>query len=195
MDICVAAIAIILFSPLLLCVAIMVWLTSPGPVFYGHERVGYGGRVFRCWKFRSMVVDADLALAHHLAQSAAARREWEETCKLRNDPRITAIGQVLRAASIDELPQLFNVLVGDMSLVGPRPVAKKELARYGRSSRHYLSVRPGITGLWQVSGRSKTNYFRRVALDRAYVQNCGIGLDLKILMRTVPTVLKADGSW
>ncbi len=195
LDVLVAILAIILLSPLLLCVTVMVWITSPGPIFYGHERVGHNGRVFRCWKFRSMMVNADRALAQHLANSAAARSEWAETRKLRDDPRVTAIGHTLRATSIDELPQLFNVLMGEMSLVGPRPITKGELVRYGRSARHYLSARPGITGLWQVSGRSETNYSRRVALDRKYAQNSTLFMDIWILLRTVPVVLKRQGSW
>lgn len=195
MDTFIASIAVLALAPLLMLVALMVRFTSPGPILYGHKRVGHNGRTFRCWKFRSMVTDADKALARHLDASPEARREWEETHKLRNDPRITPIGQVLREKSIDELPQLFNVLMGDMSLVGPRPVVKDELSRYGSSARHYLSARPGVTGLWQVSGRSETDYARRVALDRAYVQNCGILMDMKILLQTIPVVLKARGSW
>lgn len=194
-DILVAGIAIIVFSPLLILVALMIRFTSPGPILYGHKRVGHNGRTFRCWKFRTMVTDADRALEHHLAVSPKARREWEETHKLRDDPRITSIGQVLRERSVDEFPQLFNVLLGDMSLVGPRPVVKDELPRYGSSARHYLSTRPGVTGLWQVSGRSETDYTRRVVLDRAYVQNCSVLMDLKILLLTIPAVLKARGSW
>lgn len=195
LDVLVAIVAIVLLSPLLLCVSVMVWITSPGPIFYGHERVGLDGRVFRCWKFRSMMVNADRALAQHLASSPAARKEWAETRKLRDDPRITAIGHTLRATSIDELPQLLNVLMGEMSLVGPRPVTKGELVRYGRSARHYLSARPGITGLWQVSGRSETHYGRRVALDRKYAQNPTLLMDIWILLRTVPVVLNRQGSW
>ncbi|WP_415183142.1 sugar transferase [Phaeovulum sp.] len=195
LDITGASLAIIALSPLLICVALMVWVTSPGPVFYGHQRIGQGGRPFKCWKFRSMILDSERALARHLANSPTARQEWHETRKLRDDPRITSIGQTLRATSLDELPQLFNVLLGDMSLVGPRPVVKDELALYGRSARYYLRARPGITGLWQVSGRSETAYSRRVALDRAYVKNAGFLMDLSILLRTVPVVLKARGSW
>lgn len=194
-DIVIASVAIIILSPLLILIAMLIRLTSPGPVLYGHERVGYNGRSFRCWKFRSMVTDADRALARHLAASPSARREWDETHKLREDPRITPLGQILREKSIDELPQLFNVLRGEMSLVGPRPVVTEELSRYGRSARHYLRTRPGITGLWQVSGRSETNYAQRVVLDRAYVQNGSLLMDFYILLRTIPVVLKARGSW
>ena len=194
-DFVVAALMILALSPLLVGVALMVRVTSPGPVLYGHIRVGLNGQYFRCWKFRSMVPDADTALARYLSRSPDARREWAGSRKLRHDPRITAVGAVLRSLSIDELPQLFNVLAGEMSLVGPRPVVPDELSRYGRSARHYLRVRPGITGLWQVSGRSKTSYARRIALDRFYVARCSGQLDMMILARTIPVVLRSGGAW
>ena len=194
-DLVGASFLIVFLSPLMVTVAILVTLGSNGPVFYGHERIGSAGRKFRCWKFRSMVSDADAVLATHLALSSTARAEWSATRKLRHDPRITPLGEMLRRLSIDELPQLANVIRGEMSLVGPRPVTTGELALYGSSSRHYLRVRPGITGLWQVSGRSEMSYARRVALDRAYVTRCGSGADVAILLRTIPAVLKTHGAW
>lgn len=195
LDIAGATALIVVLLPLLLSVSFLVRRGSPGPVIYGHERIGRNGRRFQCLKFRSMVVDSDRALARHLATSQAAREEWAETRKLRDDPRITPIGAVLRKLSIDELPQLWNVLIGDMSLVGPRPVVYDELEFYGRSARYYLRTRPGITGLWQVSGRSEMTYRRRVALDRTYVVRCGSFSDLLILLRTIPAVLKSRGAW
>jgi exopolysaccharide production protein ExoY len=147
-------------SPLFLFVAILLRLTDPGPVFFGHKRVGLGGRSFHCLKFRTMCTDADAVLQRVLASDPAAAAEWEATRKLRNDPRISRVGRVLREYSVDELPQLINVIRGEMSLVGPRPVVTSELTRYGNAAVHYLSARPGITGLWQVSGRSDTTYRR-----------------------------------
>ncbi len=194
-DVVGAALLLLMLTPLLLCVALLVRRSSPGPVLYGHERIGLNGRRFRCWKFRSMVMDSEEALARHLAMSPAARLEWQATRKLRNDPRITPIGAVLRKLSIDELPQLFNVILGDMSLVGPRPVVADELPLYKTSARHYLRTRPGLTGLWQISGRSEMTYDRRVALDRAYVVRCGSLSDLLILFRTIPAVLRSRGAW
>lgn len=194
-DIVGSASLLVLLSPLLLCVSILVRCSSPGPVVYGHERIGLHGRRFRCWKFRSMVMESAHVLARHLATSPAARVEWEASRKLRDDPRVTPVGAVLRKLSIDELPQLVNVLIGNMSLVGPRPVVDDELKFYGTSVRHYLRGRPGITGLWQVSGRSEMTYRRRVALDRAYATRCGSYVDLVILFRTIPAVLKSRGAW
>lgn len=194
-DVAGAVFLVVLLLPLLGSVALLVKLGSTGPIFYGHERVGLAGRSFRCWKFRSMVSDADAALAAHLARFPHARAEWAATRKLRSDPRITPLGEMLRKLSIDELPQLANVIRGEMSLVGPRPVTDGELELYGTSARHYLRVRPGITGLWQVSGRSEMTYVRRVALDRAYVTRCGSAADVAILLRTIPAVLKTHGAW
>lgn len=193
-DMLVSGAAILLLAPLLLGVAIAVRLSSDGPALYGHERVGFNGRRFRCWKFRSMVGNAAEVLAQHLRDNPAARREWAETQKLRDDPRVTPLGRVLRALSVDELPQLFNIFAGDMSIVGPRPVTDNELARYGASAAHYLRCRPGLTGLWQVSGRSDVSYRRRVLMDRYYVIRWSFAADLRIVARTVPAVMLAKGS-
>lgn len=195
LDLLIAGVALTLLAPLFLLVALAVKCASPGPVLYGHKRIGHGGAPFRCWKFRSMVTDGDRVLAEYLSQHPDERDEWETNRKLRNDPRVTRIGAVLRAYSIDELPQLVNVLRGDMSIVGPRPVVQAELDLYGNAASFYLSTRPGITGLWQVSGRSDTSYDQRVALDTRYVQGWSLLSDLMIILRTVPAVISSKGSY
>lgn len=188
--------AILLFClPIFLVLALLV-KRDGGPIFYAHERVGLGGRLFGCLKFRSMVADADRRLAALLEHDPQARREWEATRKLRHDPRVTWVGRFLRASSLDELPQLVNVLRGEMSLVGPRPVQAAELAAfYGPSAQHYMAVRPGITGPWQVSGRSDTSYAQRVALDVNYVMHPSLLEDVKILLRTPLAVLARRGAY
>ncbi|MEO3470590.1 sugar transferase [Roseomonas sp. CAU 1739] len=194
MDIAIASAALILAAPFFLVVSLMV-RADGGPAFYAHPRVGRGGRVFGCLKFRSMVVDSQARLDALLAADPAARAEWDATRKLKNDPRITRIGRFLRATSLDELPQLINVLRGEMAVVGPRPVTPAELDRYyGVSAAHYLTVRPGITGLWQVSGRSETSYDQRVALDVAYVSQPSLLADLRILVKTPVAVLSRRGA-
>ena len=161
--------------------------------FFGHRRVGRDGRVFRCWKLRSMVPDAEARLARHLAENPAAAREWAAARKLSQDPRVTRVGRVLRRTSLDELPQVWNVLLGEMSLVGPRPVTTEELMRYGPARWAYLGVRPGITGLWQVRGRNRLSYAERVRLDAEYARDASLALDLGLLLRTVPAVLRLTG--
>ncbi|MBL6456843.1 sugar transferase [Belnapia sp. T6] len=194
-DIAGASALLLLGLPVFLILAVLV-RADGGPAFFAHERVGRGGRRFGCLKFRSMVVDSAARLEALLASDPAARAEWEATRKLRHDPRITWIGRVLRATSLDELPQLLNVLRGEMSLVGPRPVVAAELqAHYGAAAEHYLSVRPGITGLWQVSGRSDTSYAQRVALDVRYATNPSFIEDLRILLRTPVAVLQRRGAY
>ncbi|MEM7717656.1 MAG: sugar transferase [Pseudomonadota bacterium] len=194
-DSIVAAAALVAFLPLFILLCIAIKLSSPGPVLYGHERIGLRGKPFRCWKLRTMVCDGEAVLKAHLASDPNAQREWIETRKLTNDPRVTPLGQVLRTYSVDELPQLINVLFGEMSFVGPRPVVEEELERYGPYARAYLSARPGITGLWQTSGRSDTSYEYRVALDERYVREWSFTADVRILLRTVPVVLGARGSY
>jgi Undecaprenyl-phosphate galactose phosphotransferase WbaP len=194
-DVSVSLILLLFLAPLMTVVAALVVATNPGPIIFGHKRLGRNGKSFSCLKFRSMVVDSQERLAHLLATDPDARREWERDHKLKNDPRITRIGAFLRKSSLDELPQLFNVLLGDMSLVGPRPIVMDEVRRYGRYFRHYSQVRPGITGLWQISGRNNTTYRRRVALDVAYSRSQSLPLNVKILLMTVPSVLLARGSY
>jgi lipopolysaccharide/colanic/teichoic acid biosynthesis glycosyltransferase len=194
MDVAIAGAALLLALPVFVLIALAVRVDG-GPAFYAHPRVGRGGRLFGCLKFRSMVVDSQARLDAMLAADPGARAEWEATRKLRRDPRVTRIGRFLRATSLDELPQLLNVLKGEMSIVGPRPVTQAELDRhYGAAAAHYLSVRPGITGLWQVSGRSDTSYDQRVALDVAYVSQPSVLADLRILVRTPVAVLSRRGA-
>lgn len=194
LDILGAGLGLVMLSPFFLVVALLV-RADGGPAFYAHQRVGRGGKLFGCLKFRSMVVDSQARLEALLASNPAARAEWEATRKLKNDPRITRIGRFLRSTSLDELPQLINVLRGEMSLVGPRPVQEAEIDRYyGASAAHYMAVRPGITGLWQVSGRSETSYESRVALDVSYVSRPSMLADLSILLRTPFAVLSRRGA-
>ncbi|MFV2053315.1 sugar transferase [Aliiroseovarius sp. YM-037] len=195
LDISLAALGLIVLLPLFALVALAVKLTSSGPVLYGHSRIGFRGRTFRCWKFRSMVSNGDEVLEAHFKSHPEDRREWEVNRKLREDPRVTKLGAVLRAYSVDELPQLLNVLRGDMSFVGPRPVVRDELENYGTDAMHYLNTRPGITGLWQISGRSDVDYDQRVALDSSYVRNWSFGTDCLIILKTVPAVVAARGSY
>ena len=195
-DVAGASFGLLVLLPLLVLIAAMVRFSEGGgPVLYGHLRIGRDGRSFRCLKFRTMVVDGDRVLERHLACDPLARVEWEETRKLRDDPRVTRLGRVMRRLSIDELPQLLNVLRGEMSLVGPRPVVDDELGRYGRSAIYYLRVRPGVTGLWQISGRNDVSYRRRIAYDRIYAQRRSLGADLVIIVRTIPAVCFARGSY
>ena len=181
--------------PLILLCGIAIKLDSPGPVFYGHTRIGKGGRLFTAWKFRSMHVDGDRILQSHLARNPELREEWERDRKIRHDPRITLVGKFLRRTSLDELPQLWNVLLGEMSLVGPRPIIEEEVPLYGDKFDLYLKVLPGITGLWQVSGRSDTTYEERVQLDEYYVRNWSVWLDVYILTKTVWVALRAKGAY
>jgi exopolysaccharide production protein ExoY len=193
-DILAASILTVLTFPLLLLIAAGVAATSSGPVIYRHRRIGLGGRQFDCLKFRSMVSDAEARLGAHLKADPEAAREWAANRKLANDPRVTPIGKFLRTTSLDELPQLLNVLRGEMSLVGPRPVVREELARYDLELVHYLRSRPGMTGLWQVSGRSDTSYEARVRFDRNYALNWSLGHDVEILFRTIPALLRQRGA-
>jgi lipopolysaccharide/colanic/teichoic acid biosynthesis glycosyltransferase len=188
-DLCFALALLTLGSPLLIAIAIAVKCTSQGPVFFVQQRIGRGYRRFGCIKFRTMELDADRRLQSLLASCPQLRAEFEKDHKLRNDPRITPIGQFLRTTSLDELPQLFNILRGQMSVVGPRPIVEEEIPRYGAAMDQVLSVRPGLTGLWQVSGRNNVRYQRRVLLDLSYVNRRSLGLDLFILLRTVVVVL------
>lgn len=182
----------ILAAPLLLILTLAALVSSKGPILYGHRRVGFRGQEFMCLKFRTMVVDGDKVLAEHLAANPAAAAEWAQNQKLRNDPRITPLGHFLRKTSLDELPQLINILRGEMSLIGPRPVVDEELARYGARRAAYLSARPGLSGLWQVSGRSATTYERRTELDEIYVNSWSLWGDMKIMLRTLPELLPSS---
>jgi len=193
LDVSVAATALFVLLPLMLLVVLAV-RHDGGPALFRHTRLGRHGRPFACLKFRSMVVDADEALRRHLDRDAAARQEWAATQKLTHDPRVTRLGRMLRKSSLDELPQLINVLRGEMSLVGPRPIVPDEAARYGELFEPCFSVRPGVTGLWQVSGRSDCPYEERVRLDARYAREWSLAQDLAILIKTVPAVLAQRGS-
>lgn len=194
-DIVVATAILLVALPFLLILAVVMYLSDPGPLFFVHRRIGWRGQYFGCIKFRSMKVDGDRILQDHLARSEAARREWEATHKLRDDPRVTAVGRIVRKLSLDEFPQLINVLRGEMSIVGPRPIVEAEIARYGRYFEHYCHVRPGLTGLWQISGRNDTTYGERVQLDVDYVSRKSLALDTWLVIKTVPAVLLARGSY
>lgn len=195
LDLTIAIPLLIAFLPAMALLALFVWINDGGPAFYGQTRIGHHGRTFRCWKFRSMVTDADAVLSRLLATSADAREQWARDHKLKVDPRITWIGGFLRSSSLDELPQLWNVICGEMSLVGPRPIVVAEVSRYGARFHDYCGCRPGITGLWQVSGRNDVSYRRRVAIDTLYARTCSLRLDLSILLLTVPAVLLRKGSY
>ncbi len=194
-DLAIGIAALLLLAPMILAIAGLVRLSSPGSGFYGQTRLGRGGKPFRMWKFRTMYTDAERLLTDHLEGSAAARQEWERTHKLRNDPRVTPIGRLLRRLSLDELPQVWNVIRGDMSVVGPRPIVATEVFSYGPTFSLYSRVHPGLTGLWQVSGRNALSFQERIELDAFYVRNWSVWLDLHILMRTVPAVLSAEGAY
>ncbi|HTH61524.1 MAG TPA: sugar transferase [Paraburkholderia sp.] len=193
-DLTLGSVLIVALSPLLIGLWIAV-RRDGGPALYGHLRVGRNGQKFRCLKFRSMVVNADQVLRHLLETDPQARAEWERDFKLRNDLRITPIGHFLRRTSLDELPQLWNVVRGDMSLVGPRPVIDQELERYGDDVDYYLMTKPGMTGLWQVSGRSNTDYATRVSLDVAYAKGWSLSRDIAILFKTFKVVVQGSGAY
>ena len=185
----------ILILPILAIVVVLIYLDSPGPIVFGHKRVGQGGKEFPCYKFRSMVPNAQEALEVYLKENPAAREEWERDFKLKDDPRVTRIGKFLRKTSLDELPQLWNVLVGDMSLVGPRPIVRDEIVKYGDYINDFYLVPPGITGVWQVSGRSDTTYEERVLMDSWYVHNWSVWIDIVYLLKTVLAVVKSKGAY
>lgn len=189
-----AALGLIVLSPVFLLIGLMI-KKDGGPAFYYQNRVGYKGKLFKCWKLRSMIVNADQALQKILTNDPQARAEWDKDFKLKNDPRITKIGHFIRKTSLDELPQLWNVLRGDMSLVGPRPVTEKETLFYGDALKDYTSVKPGMTGLWQVSGRNDVSYAGRVALDSRYVHTRSFFGDIGIIMRTVRVMLFRTGAY
>lgn len=195
-DVVAASLLIVLFLPVMAVVAAAIIVQDGTPVFFGHRRIGRGGKTFRCWKFRTMIRDADRVLARLLEENPSIRNEWELTQKLREDPRIIpGIGHFLRRSSLDELPQLFNVLKGEMSMVGPRPVVADELKRYGVFRAHYISVRPGLTGPWQIGDRSDDDYDGRVSKDVAYIENADFATDLQIVFSTARVVVQPKGAY
>jgi len=190
-DVTFALSAVILMSPIMIAIAALIFFTMGGPIIFKQQRVGYGRSTFRCFKFRTMVPDAQERLLRYLADDARASHNWQTSQKLKADPRITWLGHILRRSSLDELPQLFNVLRGDMSCIGPRPVLSSELEdRYGVHAKDYARAKPGLTGIWQVSGRNSTTYAHRINCDRYYVRRWSFVLDLVILLRTIPAVLR-----
>ena len=191
-DIVVAVLILPFALPLMAALLVLIAFDGGKPIF-SHPRVGKDGRIFGCLKFRTMVIDADERLKKLLSEDPAAAEEWATNFKLRDDPRITRIGRIVRKTSLDELPQLWNVLRGDMSLVGPRPVTEAEMPLYGRSAEAYHSVRPGVTGIWQVSGRNSLSFEERVELDRRYTKHLSLFEDVRILVMTVPAVLNVTG--
>jgi undecaprenyl-phosphate galactose phosphotransferase len=184
---------LVLCLPLFALVCVLVKLDG-GPILYAHERVGALGKRFKCLKFRTMVTDGDTVLTEFFVRNPLAEREWRTTQKLMQDPRITRFGRILRATSIDELPQIINVIRNDMSFVGPRPITVSEVNRYGVWIHTYYSAKPGITGLWQISGRSNTTYERRVELDVQYIEGWSVARDLMIMVKTIPAVLSRSGA-
>ena len=183
-----------LVSPLLFAITVLIKLDSPGPAFYGHRRLGAAGKHFLCWKFRTMHLNAERLLDEHLQNNPVLRAEWEQNQKLRDDPRVTRVGRLLRQTSLDELPQLWNVLRGEMSLTGPRPIVDVEVPKYGEVYKLYKRIKPGMSGFWQVSGRSETSYAERVEMDSYYVRNWSVWLDIFILARTVKSVVLSRGA-
>ena len=195
MDVLLTLIGGFLILPIILTVSFLIKVDSPGKIFYGNKRVGKNRDSFLCWKFRSMRQNADEVLNTYLAKDLKLKQEWEKNQKLKDDPRITKIGKFIRKWSIDELPQLWNVLKGEMSLVGPRPCFEVQLQRYGKNQDLYTRVKPGITGLWQISGRNTLSFDDRVKLERHYVSNWSIWLDIYILAKTIMVVLKGEGAY
>ncbi len=195
LDLCIAISALVFLMPFMAFAAIMVRLADGGPSLFSQERIGRNGQTFRCYKFRSMITNSQEVLDELLATDPVAAAEWAADQKLRNDPRITKIGAFLRKTSLDELPQLINVIRGEMSIVGPRPIIQAEIPRYGRAFNDYISVRPGLTGLWQVSGRNDTTYPQRVAMDRHYARTNTVVGDIGIILRTIPAMLFSRGAF
>ncbi|MDB5416773.1 MAG: rfbP [Phenylobacterium sp.] len=195
MNMFIAFVALVFLAPVMLGVALAIFAQDGGPVVFAHRRIGRDGRYFYCLKFRSMAADAERRLADLLAHDPLARAEWDKDHKLRDDPRVTKLGAFLRKSSLDELPQLFNVLRGEMSLVGPRPIVDAEVPKYGRRFKSYCAVKPGITGLWQVSGRNDVSYRARVAMDCIYARQRNVVMDGLIIAATVPAVLMRRGSY
>lgn len=192
LDVVFVLLSLPLIAPVIALVALFV-MRDGASAFFGHTRVGRDGKSFRCWKIRTMVPDAEARLEAYLAANPVARREWNENFKLDHDPRITKLGHILRKMSLDELPQLWNILRGEMSIVGPRPVTAKELVRYGAAEHSYCALRPGLTGPWQVSGRNNLSYDERIALDVNYARSLGLWLDIGIILRTVKAVVLRTG--
>ena len=191
-DVTIASTTLVLMAPTMILIALLIVITMGRPVFFVQQRIGFNRRLFGCLKFRTMTVKGGDWLAGYLAENPDAARAWSETQKLKHDPRVTWLGRLLRKSSLDELPQLLNVLRGEMSCIGPRPVVQDELKRYGDHETDYAKAKPGLTGMWQVSGRSNTSYAHRINCDRYYVRRWSVALDLGILFKTIPAIIKVD---
>ncbi len=194
-DLLLAMICLPVLLPVIGMVALAIRLSSPGPIFFSHRRIRGHGRFFSMWKFRTMCVNSAEVLENYLAAHPDARAEWKKDHKLKHDPRVTKVGEFLRRTSLDELPQIWNVLTGSMSLVGPRPIVAAEVEKYGECFADYCKVKPGVTGLWQVSGRSRVSYPERILLDRQYARTWSLTGDLRILVRTLSSVVNQDGAY
>ena len=194
-DLIVSLIAILCFAPMLILVAAIIRYYDGGPVLFRHRRLGYNAVEFDCFKFRTMVANSDEVLRKHLDGNDAATCEWKLSHKLKNDPRVTTLGAILRKTSLDELPQLFNIIKGEMSFVGPRPIVTAEIPKYGTAISHYYNARPGLTGIWQISGRNDVSYETRVTFDREYVARWRFANDLKIMIKTAGVVLRSHGCY
>ncbi len=194
-DLALAFVLLPFALPLLLVLAILIKLTSPGPVFYRHQRLGQRGRVFRLWKLRTMWINSDHLFSSYLQENPEAKKEWLHQYKLQVDPRITPLGRVLRRTSLDEIPQLFNILRGEMSFVGPRPIIHAEALRYGAGIGIYCAAKPGLTGLWQVHGRGKVRYEVRVSYDLEYVSTWSLRRDFVLILRTIPVLWSTEGAF
>ena len=194
-DLLLAILCLPVLLPLIALVALAIRISSPGPIFFSHRRIRGHGRFFSMWKFRTMCVNSAEVLENYLAAHPSARAEWKKDHKLKHDPRVTKVGEFLRRTSLDELPQIWNVLTGSMSLVGPRPIVAAEVEKYGDCFADYCTVKPGVTGLWQVSGRSRVSYPERVLLDRQYARTWSLSGDLRILLRTLSSVVNQDGAY
>ena len=192
-DILTSLLAIILLSPLFLIIILLIRIDSKGKAFYKHKRIGKYGNYIYLYKFRSMYIDADVRLKE-LLKDPKIKKEWEENFKLEDDPRVTRVGKILRKTSLDELPQLLNILLGDMSLVGPRPIIDDEIKKYGKNKKKFLSVTPGLTGWWACNGRSDISYEERMSLELYYVDHCSLLLDIKCILKTIIVVFKKTGA-
>lgn len=190
-DVILASVALILLSPLFAIIAIAIKIDSKGPVFFAHKRIGKNGNIIKLYKFRSMVINAEELIKSFTPEQM---REYKENYKLTNDPRITKVGKFLRKTSLDELPQLINIINGDLSIIGPRPVIADELEKYGTNKDKFLSVTPGLTGYWAANGRSNTTYEQRMEMELYYIDNLSLKMDIKVFFKTILSVLKKEGA-
>ena len=190
-DIILGCIGLVLLSPVFLILAICIKIDSKGPVIFAHKRIGKNGKEFNMYKFRSMYENAEEMIENFNEEQ---KREWQENFKLENDPRITKVGKFLRKTSLDELPQIVNIIKGDLSIIGPRPIVDEELEKYGENKEKFLSITPGLTGYWQANGRSNTTYEERMQMELYYIDNQSLWLDIKIFFKTIVSVLKKEGA-